>query len=79
MAVLLMSLPMADAIREKSLLLACLGALWLMRLWLAWEDFVVRTDLERMESTQARNSFVRSWIGIVLECHGWSFIVTFLA
>ena len=66
MAVLLMSLPMVDAMREKSLLLACLGAFWLMRRWPAWDDFVVRADLERMESTQARNSFVRSWIGILV-------------
>jgi len=59
-----MSLPMVDAMRENSLLLACLGAFWIMRFWLAAEDFV-RVDLERMESTQARNSFVRSWIGII--------------
>lgn len=63
MVVLLMSLPMPDAMRENSLLLACLGAFWTMRCWLAADDFV-RADLERMESTQARNSLVRSWIGI---------------
>jgi hypothetical protein len=61
--VVLISLPMAEAIRENSLLVPCL-LLDGSSLCFASEPRAGMEDLLRIEWTQALNSFVRSCIGI---------------
>jgi len=58
-----MSLPMAEAIRENSVLAVPLAWPWSRR---CFTSGVLgdKADLLRMESTQVRNSFVRSWIAM---------------
>jgi len=60
-----MSLPIAEAMRENSPLLPGFPFVW-SNLCFASEPREGREDLFRIDSTQARNSVVRSWIGMWL-------------
>lgn len=62
MVVLLMSLPMAEAKRENSVLGVPLA--WPWRRCFTSVGLGGKADLFRIESTQVRNSFVRSWLAM---------------
>lgn len=61
--VLLISFPMAEAMRENSVLGVPLAWPWSRRCF-ASAVFAGKADLFRIESTQVRNSFVLSWIAM---------------
>lgn len=63
--VLLMSFPIPDAILEKSLFPPLLPWACMSRCF-ASDPREGKDDRERIDSTQALNSFVRSWTGIVV-------------
>lgn len=63
---LLISFPIPDAILEKSLFPPLFPWAWSSRCF-ASDPREGKEDRVRIDSTQALNSFVRSWTGIVID------------